>query len=292
MAHGQPELLQILLRRLDDEHNDIIVHIDSKSPLTPESILETNPVKKGHIRFIHRIPSTWGGYSLIQVELNLLRESLKMGTHSYYHLLSGSDLPLYPISQINAFYERRQGKEFLNFFDKEECLKQYNLRLKYKHWFRDKCGRDKNVYTILNKLGLCIQQLLRIKNSIPSENFYCGSQWWDITEDLARYVLDHEYSIRRTYQYSSCCDEAFVQSLVWNSKFREQLFVPELGNGTKGNMRWIDLARGINSGAYVIKTADLPNIMESGMLFARKFDFEHHPEVINALQSFCASLKD
>ena len=36
MAHHRPDLLQLLINSLDDERNDIIVHIDKKSNMKPE----------------------------------------------------------------------------------------------------------------------------------------------------------------------------------------------------------------------------------------------------------------
>ena len=35
MAHTQPELLKMLLKKLDDERNDIYLHIDSKAKEYP-----------------------------------------------------------------------------------------------------------------------------------------------------------------------------------------------------------------------------------------------------------------
>lgn len=204
----------------------------------------------------------------------------EVGQHAYYHLLTGVDLPLKPIKEINNFFENSGQKEFINYSHKEECNRQYNLRIKYLHYFRDKCGRSKNIYTIMNKLGIVIQKITKHTNGYPADKFYCGSAYWDITEDLLDYILEHEKEIEDTYKYTSCCDEVFVQSLVWNSPYRERLYVQELGNGYKGNMRWIDMERGQNAGAYIIKKSDIDEIMKSGMLFARKFDYEKYPEAV------------
>lgn len=38
MAHNQVELLNILVKRLDDQNNDIIIHLDLKSKIKPEQI--------------------------------------------------------------------------------------------------------------------------------------------------------------------------------------------------------------------------------------------------------------
>ena len=38
MAHHRPDILQLLINSLDDERNDIIVHIDKKSNMKPENL--------------------------------------------------------------------------------------------------------------------------------------------------------------------------------------------------------------------------------------------------------------
>lgn len=59
--------------------------------------------------------------------------------------------------------------------------------------------------------------------------------------------------------------------------------MPSLDNGNQGNMRWIDMDRGINAGAYVIHEEDDEDILASGMMFARKFDIDKYPKAVQAV---------
>ena len=280
MAHNQVELLKILLKMLDIEENDIIVHLDKKCNIK-ESELEVIP-QKASIYFVDGVSVMWGGYSQIEAELRLMEKARNIGSHCYYHLLTGVDLPLKPIKEINEFFEKNLEKEFINFSDKEECERQYNLRVKYSHYFRDKCGRDKNIYTILNKAGILLQQILHVTSSFKKDEFVCGSAYWDITENLVDYLLKHKSEIEKCYKNTSCCDEVFLHTIVWNSSFKRRLYIERLGNGYKGNMRWIDMEHGENAGPYIIQKEVLNEIFESGMLFARKFDLEKYPDAIYA----------
>lgn len=68
------------------------------------------------MKFAERTRVNWGGYSQIQAELNLLKAAANSGEdYSYYHLLSGADLPLRPAQEIWGFFEQR-GTEFIHFF--------------------------------------------------------------------------------------------------------------------------------------------------------------------------------
>ncbi len=285
MAHNQEKLLKILLKKLDCIDNDIFLHIDKKSRLDIGSL--SAYVKYSRIYFAESVSVTWGGYSQIAAELSLMKKARQVGLYDFYHFMTGVDLPLKPIEEINNFYEQNIGKEFINFSDKQECIRQYNLRIKYAHLFRDKCGRSKNFYTILNKAGIVLQKAINRTCTFGVDDFYCGSAYWDISQELVDYILDHESFICDTFKYSSCCDEAFVQSLVWNNEyFRHRLYVEKLGNGRLGNMRWIDMDRGVDAGAYVIKGSDINEILSSGLLFARKFDYDKYPEAVNMILDY------
>lgn len=283
MAHNQEELLKVLLNKLDIEENDIIIHLDQKCNIQEKELEQS--IKKASVYFADRVSVTWGGVSQIEAELKLMEKARSVGTHCYYHLLTGVDLPLKPIENINRFFEDNQDKEFINFSDKEECERQFNLRVKYYHFFRNKCGRSKNFFTIVNKIGIWIQKFMHKTSSFRKEEFVCGSAYWDITEDLVEYVLKQEKKIKMEYRYTSCCDEVFLHKIVWNSNFRNQLYVNCLGNGYKGNMRWIDMVHGQNAGPYIIQEKDIEEIISSGMLFARKFDIFKFPTAISKLMN-------
>ena len=110
MAHTQPELLKMLLKKLDDERNDIYLHIDSKAKDYPLDEVAT-VLQKANCVFTERTDVKWGSYSQIHCEMVLLKEAVKC-EHAYYHLLSGMDLPIKSQDDIHAFFEKYDGLEF------------------------------------------------------------------------------------------------------------------------------------------------------------------------------------
>ena len=63
MAHNEPEILKVLLSMLDDERNDIYLHIDKKS-----NLIDTNEVKLKHAGFFvleKRFKLYWMDFSQI-----------------------------------------------------------------------------------------------------------------------------------------------------------------------------------------------------------------------------------
>ncbi len=60
MAHSRPNQLKKLIGLLDDERNDIYVHIDKNAKMFPVDEFD-NICKKSHLTIIERIPVLWGG---------------------------------------------------------------------------------------------------------------------------------------------------------------------------------------------------------------------------------------
>lgn len=59
LAHSEPEILGILVSLLDDERNDIFIHIDKKSNIIDFSNVKTD---RSDLYFLKkRIDAKWGG---------------------------------------------------------------------------------------------------------------------------------------------------------------------------------------------------------------------------------------
>ena len=107
MAHHQFDFLKELLLALDDERNDIYLHIDQK---VPDSDLPdfSHAVQKSNLYLTERLNVHWGGYSQTACELALLKAAVPR-RYAYYHLLSGSDFPLKSQDQIHQFFKEHAG---------------------------------------------------------------------------------------------------------------------------------------------------------------------------------------
>jgi hypothetical protein len=60
MAHHRFDVLKFLLKDLDDERNDIFLHIDKKTGVYNQAELK-NCVNKANLIFVKRHPVYWGG---------------------------------------------------------------------------------------------------------------------------------------------------------------------------------------------------------------------------------------
>ena len=260
MAHHNFDQLQQLVDLLDDERNDIYLHVDRKAKTFSPSLIHT---RSAGLFLTPRLNIQWAGHSQIRCELLLLKEAA--GKHyDYYHLLSGVDLPLKTQDEIHAFFEAHKGQEFIG-LDWQAIESGSHLeRTRYYYWFQNIYGRDRGRKTLpirkLEELLVSLQKKagFRRKDLVP---LYKGANWFSITDTMAQYALEQEPLIRRQFFFSHCADEVFLQSIAMASPYREKV--------TGQSLRETDWVRGT---PYTYRAEDVPGLLGCGALFARKFD--------------------
>ena len=278
MAHTQPELLKMLLKKLDDERNDIYLHIDSKAK---DYALEeiASVLKKSNCIFTERTDVKWGSYSQIHCEMVLLKEAVKT-EHAYYHLLSGMDLPIKSQDDIHAFFEKYDGLEFVD-EDLPEISEAALSRVKYNHKFFGKAGSAKDILGALSAKG---QKLLGVDTTKKYGDiiFQKGRNWFSITHGLAKLVVEKESWIQEVFGHSVCGDELFLQTVARNSEFADKICNPNTMPNVP-DTRHIDWERGSNNNPYVFRESDYKELMDSTALFARKFDLNIDKKIVEKL---------
>ena len=112
IAHNEFEILKRLIQALDDERNDIYIHFDRKLNHYPDC--RTSYAKLTFLE--ERMDVRWGDISVVDAEFALFDEAYRRGEYSYYHLLSGVDIPLKTQNYIHRFFEKNAGKEFVGYY--------------------------------------------------------------------------------------------------------------------------------------------------------------------------------
>lgn len=268
IAHNQFELLEKIIRLLDDERNDFFIHIDAKVGDFDYERFRSIP-QYSKIEFVTPVSVSWGGYSLIQCEINCLKAATK-GCYSYYHLLSGVDMPLKPADKIYDFFESNQGKEFI-YFSTDEFNASANVqyRTRIYHFFQDTIGKKKNLLYVIEKALIKLQKLFKVNRTRKlGYPILCGAQWFSITHNTAEYILSREPEIKKVFSHGFCVDELFLQTFFMQSPYKDNLFNADSLN-CKSFMRHIDWKRG---DPYTFRQEDFDELMSSDAMFARKFD--------------------
>lgn len=270
IAHEEFEVLQPLIKALDDERNDIYLHIDKKVEIMP-----VIHVQHSNLFLIEqRIDVRWGDVSQIESEYVLFELALTNSeNYTRYILISGTHLPLRSQSEIHTFFNTHENKEILSYLYTNSY--EVNFKIGRYHFFtkhfRDKSRLQQGWFHLLWHSILKIQQLLNITRdtkriTIKANNWVC------LTENAVKYIIEKKEEILIRFQHTLCGDEFFVPYLLENSNGRFKLMNYDklLYNDFEG------------SNPRVLTMNDYDFLIHSEFLFARKFS-EKHFEVVKRI---------
>lgn len=283
-THDNVEISEKLLELYDDKNIDFYFLIDKKAKTYDEERLK-KVCKESKVYFVPKINIYWGSFSQIQAEYILLENAVKK-SYDYYHLISGCDIPLYTKNEFFDFFEQNKGKEFVEYSPKEIAEKnKVQDRVKYYYVFiesvREKSVIKRKPKTFLREFFLKLQKLLKIDRTKGKE-FQYGSNWFDITDDFAKYVLKNKPWVIKHFKKTCCADELFMQTLLFNSPFNSNnYYCLNEKNRILQRNRYTDWTRGQ---PYTFRKEDyneIINIKES--LFIRKFNYKNDAEIVNKL---------
>ena len=266
LAHNEPELLSLLVERLDDLRNDIYIHFDRKLSVLPNIKIQ----HAGLYILEDRVDVRWADVSMLEAEYKLFHAVVDSGCrYSHHHLISGVDLPLKNQDYIHSFFAQHQGKEFVGLHQRP-MNSHADRALHYWHPFTRSFRGSGCVFAIkriLRYLVVQTQVLLGIRRNttIP---FHKGGQWVSITRELIDYLLEQEDRAFTIFSRTFGADEYFVPTLIWDTPFMERLF--DATDESRGAMRYI----GWRADGQLIDftSQDLPALQQTECLFARKFN--------------------
>lgn len=288
MAHNHFETLGKILSVLDDERNDLFVHVDKKAGDFDRVILEQN-VKKSGLIFVERIDVVWGGFSQIECEMNLIKAVLRNGEYDYLHLISGADLPLKNQNDIHDFFDKNKGTEFVE-YDKSQIEEKYMDRVRHAYRFQNVYGRNRKnplmiALFLFDKVSDRLQTLFKV-NRVKNENviWQKGPNWFSITGEFARYLVSHEDFINRVFKYSVSGDEMFLQTVLVNSEYGKNVYKSGVDAADSPALRKIDWNRGA---PYTFRFQDYDELIsDDNAMFARKFNPDTDNRIIEAILEY------
>lgn len=280
MAHNNFYVLEKLIRLLDDNKNDIYIHIDKKVKNFNFQYYK-DILRYSNIIFIDRINVGWGAFSGIRAELNLYKAAVTKG-YMYYHLISGVDLPIKSQYYIHKFFEEHEGMEFLTYLKPEFAQKQKIIERVNKFYFLQQFGRNSNIAKVVNNLLIKIQERIKIKRYNNEFPICYGANWCSLTHEAVKCIISKEKWIIKTFKYTQCCDEVYKQTILVNiPRFKEKLYRYKYNEAhISYNMRHVDWKRG---GPYIFKSSDYKELIDMPSLFARKFDENVDKKIIDMI---------
>lgn len=269
IAHNKWGRLQFLLEILNDPRNDFFLLVDAKAKdFDRPRFKKKCPAK--NIFFVDPVSIHWGDYSQIEAEMSLIKAATSTGKYSYYHLISAVDMPLKNQNEIHRFFDDNQGIEFVD-FDSYEKIDSAIERTGYHYYLQKLVGRRrKNPIKILRDFVVIFEKLFKVNRMKGLEQYLGkGANWFSITDDFARYIVDNERFVKKHFKQTFCADEVFLQTMLKMSPYRDNWYGFKNHDIEYQNLRYTDWNRGK---PYTFKVDEYFELCENTQyLFARKF---------------------
>lgn len=272
LAHKGPAQLARLLRTLHHPDADCFVHLDAKAPFADFAFLGKLP----RVFFTRtRLNVKWGGYSLTRVVLEGCREILAAAPHyDVLNVLSAQDYPLQPAAVVHQFFERHPGQSFLECAPAGSAWWQANRsRIERYHLTEYAFPGKHRVQQVLNRL------LPRRRFPLPY-TLYGGNMggWYTLSRACAEYLLaflDQRPRVGRFARFTWGSDEFLIHTILLNSPHKASIH-------HDNNLRYIDWSGG-GASPRTLGSPDLARVLAAPKFWARKFDMEQDPGMLDAL---------
>ena len=121
----------------------------------------------------------WGGTSVLESEMHLLRMAVQRSDADYFHLISGQDYPTRPLDYFLEFYDRNAGKEYIGYLHLPHPNWEDNTFRRLQYYYPYDYAASKRNPRGWGREQVRQQQVKRAKRPIPDEfdHLYGSSQW-------------------------------------------------------------------------------------------------------------------
>lgn len=260
-----------LLRRLIDYFSKeccVYVHIDKKANISEEELMSIESMPQ--VCAVYRHYSVhWGGFSVLESELFLLKNAYKGSSADYYHLISGQDYPIKPLDVFLNFFEREGGRDYIEF--KPYPISHWSSSFfdRYKYYY---LADDVNWQTRKGKVFM--NDLLKVQtkhgiNRPPIQEFdviYKGSQWMSLSQESVKEVLRYSEkhpSFLQRLKYTFAPEESYIHTILLNGPNE---------NVQNNNLRYIRWYSENGNNPSNLGLEHFGDIQKSDAFFARKME--------------------
>lgn len=257
-TYKNPEYLQRLIDFFSKKYH-VFVHLDSKSKIQTSFFKHKKNV---HIYKKYRI--CWGSYNHLLAILFLLREAMKYSDINYFHIISGSDLPVKKIEDYDKFENNQQiYMEHLKLPQDLNFLRRYQYGTRFPNM--DQRAR---LVKIVNQ----VYQVFKRPNKLLGGTFtdsqiYKGLIWLSLPRNAVEYVFKYneKNDFLKNIYHVSLPEEIFFQTILENSYFKKYI--------AKNNLVYNDWTKKRNGSLpAILDSSDYMKIISSDSYFARKID--------------------
>jgi len=294
LAHQQPRLLGRLARRLGAPGTHIFIHVDARAPLEDFKAAVGDGPDHTFLEAPDRLAPYWGGFTMVEATQRLLRRAFAApATFERFFLLSGVDYPIKPIGEIGRALEgdveilqvdRQLVQDGTGPFDR--CANQ--LFLGDSAILNSRTGAP-----VLRNAARFFERATR-RRWPAGLRIYQGPSWWCLTRDAVSAFLDvwdEPDSYIPWFRLSRSPAEMVFQTVLAASARRDHIkrdftrVERPPGEDFVQGAHYVDWRAPRRKAPVTLRLGDLPALLASEALFARKLDLVQSAGLMDALDA-------
>ena len=266
-AYKNPEYLKMLVDSLRRERSNIYIHInplyinDFKDLISfYDAVDDVTTISTQKVR--------WGGVTFLNSIMDLMGVALKNKDNGYFHLLTGQDILIKPLSKLYQFFDTHYGEEFI------DCGKDL-IKQKEKSYLT---GLNRS-HRQLEKYFVKAQMALQIKRKWPFPNYYNGLGWFSFTRGAVEEIVEYIQLHRKVVDFTFAPDEVIFQSIILNSDKNYKVI--------NNNLRFTLWSNDEEVGSSDILTEQhYQSLINSDAFFARKIEPARSEKLIKMINNY------
>lgn len=291
-AHKNPDQLGRLLGKLYYPGCLFYIHVDAKSNVKPFALAASQVPSASVIWLTKRTPVSWGDFSLSAAYLNGFQTILqKRPEPDFIITLSGQDYPIVTNQALHNWLANHIDQTILDYdvvtedsLHLIERVDRYYLSIKPHRTIVYPYPDPQDFRKRLFNATLRLSDLFNLPRQFPmGYQMYFGTNWFQVKPVTARYLVEFARSNPSYVKFARTTfvpDEFFFQTILLNA--------PETIRNTIYNYRMTFMQWDRPEGSYTnpISVSELPDMLNSGKFFARKFDETVDSEVLDRLDQY------
>ena len=266
LVHRFPEQFKRLFKALYHPENHYLIHLDKKTGIGIYEDIKDFLTDFPNTYILESENVVWGGYSMVQAELNGMKYLLKLNlAWDFFINLSGQDYPLKSQKIIREYLTKNQGGNFI------KIANQITVRPETMNRIENYFVETDNGFS-----GIPYKRAY-LKDVIP----YIGGQWMILTRECCEFICNSE-EVKKFEDYylnTLIADESFFQTVLMNTSFDGKLI-----NDDKRAIIWIPYGD-IKLRPKTFTEDDIKFLLVGDNLFARKFDDNIDNNIIDSMAS-------
>ena len=282
LAHANLQVMQAALRLIDDPRNDVFIYIDEE--LVRE---EDFSCKESNVYFLtQKIRLSWADF--MPAEIELIKFAVKTYPYDYYHIMSDSCLPIKSQDEIHSFFDSDTKKGIYLHVNCHWFPQIQRMAATRYPFFHSRSFRGSKTRKVIAKIAVRLKcwlgvNKLRHNKDIPI--VYNGWNWGSLPNDFAKYIVEKEDLLYRTFGDCLANEEVAFQSLGMNSHFRERMYGfngrDDAQDASKRMIRWNPK----HWTPLIFTEKDFDAIMSNrNCFFARKFHADVDMQIVRRIE--------